>query len=942
MKKLIPVVTAALVAGLVRAAAPVVSFKGDAITVTVPAGTVTDAASLVLCWGETDAGETDEGWDHKETLSDGGVTAAGGSWSVSASEKGISDSDVMRAIVRGKMGYKVVEYVQSNTGAVGGGGAANNKSIGINTGIDAKTGLHVKTKMRWNELGDCSFCGGRYRSQDSTRFYAVHTYQNKWLLGYGDTTAYTVDCQTEQDYEVESKLYLGSQTMFVDGVKVAEMTKNTTVDTLGPVAVLAGYYPANEPNPMTCASHARCYYLKLWENGNTTDNPEGDLVRDFIPVKDEFGHGALYDQVTKKVFESQFCGGTVEEFLSVGDETGNVVYPVNKGRFSCGAATVYDPAGTGGERPSGFVFALDPSVVDGQLSLAASFSCAGVGCYPLDAFVATLTVGEAAVNGTIDWIAGTITFPSVAVADDADAAFSLAYDTGAGDRFVSCLPVRLGTEDWFESTATALNADGVWTGATAQGGRIALADGAAYSPHSKAKAGLRVIDFTGVFGAVSGTDSKAPSKAKFGIEIREAGDDDYCFHVVANGNWLPVPSVEADPTAEYRVRVQLDGSAGTVSYYVTGRDGLTALCGPYANAASADGVSRICFDGAASLDSLVGVRRGLPEDYAFNAARRKNLVTINVDPDAVTEDDMTLVLCYDEKDRGADAAAWGNHLVVDSAVGPTGGTYTVDLSAAGIDSGRIRPFLVIYDPEPIALYESLSSTVENNRLSGGCVDTTIPAKSGTRVVTRMSWTKVTSDSDCCYFGARYQSGSDTRLMLVHCYPGKWGQGYLSGNWNDPKTSTIENDRVYEVEATAYPGFQQLKVDGVVKCEGSVADSVDYSTIDFSLFACKYVQGAATSDKIHALYSNATCHYLRIYTNGDKDTNPDGNLARDFVPAMRSGRCGLYDLKNREFVPGSANYLTCNNKTNELSGVRKTLNHDPGAMPVRLGMALIFR
>lgn len=941
MKKLIPVVTAALVAGLVRAAAPVVSFKGDAITVTVPAGTVTEAASLVLCWGETDAGETDEGWDHKETLSDGGVTAAGGSWSVSASEKGISDSDVMRAIVRGKMGYKVVEYVQSNTGAAGGGGAANSKSIGINTGIDAKTGIHVKTKMRWNALGDCDFCGGRNKSGDSTRFFAVHTYQNKWLLGYGDTTAYTVDCQTEQDYEVESKLYLGSQTMFVDGVKVAEMTKNTTVTTLGPVAVLAAYYPANEPYPMTCASHARCYYLKLWENGNTTDNPEGDLVRDFIPVKDEFGHGALYDQVTKRVFESQFCGSSTEEFLSVGDETGDVVYPVNKGRFSCGAATVYDPAGTGGERPSGFVFALEPSVVDGQLSLAASFSCAGVGCYPLDAFVATLTVGEAAVNGTVDWIAGTITFPSVAVADDADAVFSLAYDTGAGDRFVSCLPVRLGTEDWFESTAAVLNADGVWTGATAQGGRIALADGAAYSPHSKAKAGLRVIDFTGVFGAVSGTDSKAPDKAKFGIEIRETGDGECGFYVVANGSWLPVPSVEADPTAEYRVRVQLDGNVGTVAYYVTGRDGLTVLCGPYANAASADGVSRICFDGAALLDSLVGVRRGLPEDYAFNATRKKNLVTINVDPDAVTEDGMALVLCSDTKDRGEDATAWGNYLVVDSAVDPTGGTYTVDLSAAGIDSGRIRPFLVALDA--ITLYESLSSAVASGGVAGGYVETTIPAKHGIRVASKMEWANVTSSTDATYFGARQKAGTDTRLMVVHSYPNKWGQGYLTGDWNDPQTSVIQNGQIYEVEAKAYDGFQELKVDGVVKCSGTVVGKPDYSSVDFCLFCCRYADPSGVTDGKHAAYSSATCYYLKAYVNGEKDANPDGDLVRDFVPAEKNGRCGLYDLKNREFVPGSESYLTCNNKTNELYYViSKTLNHDPGAMPVRPGMSLIFR
>lgn len=58
--------------------------------------------------------------------------------------------------------------------------------------------------------------------------------------------------------------------------------------------------------------------------------------------------------------------------------------------------------------------------------------------------------------------------------------------------------------------------------------------------------------------------------------------------------------------------------------------------------------------------------------------------------------------------------------------------------------------------------------------------------------------------------------------------------------------------------------------------------------------------------------------------------------------MVGDRCGLFDLKEKEFVPGSAEWLSCNNKTNELSSIRKTINHAPGAMSVRSGLMLILK
>ena len=327
MKKLaygIVCLAAAFAAVLVaQAALPKVEVDGDTITVTVPDGTASGTNRLLLCWGATDAGESCGNWVNSSILSED-VTSTGGTWTVSAAAKGIAEGSVLRAFIG--FPYKTVEYIQSTTGTAGKGGNATDKTLAIETGIAAKTGVHVKTKMRWLALADSEFCGGRKTAGDSTRFFPVHIYQNKWFLGYGSSTANTVACLTDIDYEVESKMYLGSQTMVVDGTQIYSLSNGSTVDTTGQCAAFAAYYPSYSPTPITCSAHARCYYLKMWENGNTTDNPEGDLVRDFIPVKDSLGHGALYDQVTKKSFKSVYTGAAPVEYFAVGDETGDIVY----------------------------------------------------------------------------------------------------------------------------------------------------------------------------------------------------------------------------------------------------------------------------------------------------------------------------------------------------------------------------------------------------------------------------------------------------------------------------------------------------------------------------------------------------------------------------------------------------------------------------------------
>ncbi|MBO4709075.1 MAG: hypothetical protein J5727_04780, partial [Kiritimatiellae bacterium] len=401
-----------------QAAVPKVEVAGDKITVTVPDGTASGTNRLVLCWGATDAGSDFVNWGNSSIISDN-VTSTGGVWTVSAAAKGIAANSALRAFIG--VPYKVVNYIESTTGTAGGGGNnAAAKTLAIKTGIAAKTGLHVKTKMRWLALADTEFCGGRKAAGDSTRIFPVHIYNNMWFLGYGSSTANSVACSKDVDYEVETKLYLGSQTMSVDGSQIYSLSDNTAVDTTGECAAFAAYYPTLT-YPMSCVSHARCYYLKMWENGNTTDNPEGDLVRDFIPVKDAEGHGALYDQVTKKTFQPIYTGADPTEYMAAGDETGDVAYSmeiaslttvassaskyVQDGLVACwdgienAGAGIHDPdATTWKDLVGGYEFTLTGVTVDAdRMTFAGTASSYGT----LDNAGTTNTFG-AAKNGTME------------------------------------------------------------------------------------------------------------------------------------------------------------------------------------------------------------------------------------------------------------------------------------------------------------------------------------------------------------------------------------------------------------------------------------------------------------------------------------------------------------------------------------------------------------
>ena len=906
MKKTL-LISAALLAAKAFALAPEISYSGDTITVTVPSGLVETNSTLTLYWGSTDAGTATADWEHSLVVSADGVTGTGGVFEVSAQANGIAAGQYLQSAVTAKRSFKGVEYLDSSANVLDGKEKTEGyKYAYIDTGVPAKSGLHVQMRMQWLAFADSDCCGARYTNGDKTRFYMIHTYNSKWFLGYEASSVNTTACALNTIYDVDSKLVQGSQTLKVDGNSVYSMSNNNTVDPQCNLALFASRYNqiANGVY-VRLAAKIKCYSFKLWKEA--TADTDGTLSLDFVPVKDSDGHGAFYDRISGDVYLETTTSPS-DTHLACGEETGETYFAENIfDDFLCEESSLYDPNGEYKLPPSGFTLAASGDN-------AYTFTYNGLGSYSQSDISATKTIGSTTVNGVIDWTEKTITFAAIPVAADAEALVRIIYDSEQNLAFESRYPV-LAPEPtaWFSGTPDAPGSAGT------------MSDGV-YVPYSKADADLKVIDFTCTFDNVTDSGATAPSGAKFGIEIRgtESGNR---FYVVAGGVWREIDGslIVPDPTHQYAVKVLLDRTAGTVTYYVTS-DGFSVKLGSFANAASAGAFERIAFDGAGTVLSFAGARRGLAADYRFSAEVNKRVVKITVDPDADC-DGCGLILAYDSTDKGDEAVDWSDYVVVESALTAAGGVFEFDTRTSEIPSGSfVRAFLTAGS---IEFVEYLKAKNNDCYLYTG-----VKAKYGLRAETKMQWHGVASNSDVCYLGARYSnaSGSNTRVMMIHAYPGQWGLGYLTGHWSN---GTITNDIDYVVESIMYKGDQRLIVDGVTKYSGTDSGEPSY-TVDLSLFCQHYETGTERT-----CYSKATCYYLKIYENGDPTTNPQGDLVRDYVPAKKGTELGLYDLKNRTFTAGSGT-LVCGSVTNSIQSITDISAVSSALQIRRTGLVIIIR
>lgn len=198
----------------------------------------------------------------------------------------------------------LVEYVKGSGGA-------------IDTGVKGRTGLRISTDMDWQNNGsEHTFLGAYPRYGE--RCYVIHkatpgngNTQLVWTA-YGDThrgypTNYTTGAQMpiagfrRYHYEFDST-DPANVTLSVDGEYMTFVPDGSTTN----LAADTGGYELNTTNitvfannweaeGWAWASSARCYTLKMWE--------DGELVRDFLPgIKD--GKACLWDRVGNRVYMS--------------------------------------------------------------------------------------------------------------------------------------------------------------------------------------------------------------------------------------------------------------------------------------------------------------------------------------------------------------------------------------------------------------------------------------------------------------------------------------------------------------------------------------------------------------------------------------------------------------------------------------------------------------
>ena len=131
------------------------------------------------------------------------------------------------------------------------------------------------------------------REDLTSRIYTVQkTFANQWRLGYNSDSSDLGTADTNRHLFVKDK-----NLQYIDGILVK--TDSYANFTTPASSILFGHNQNGTPTPADTAT-IRVYSCKIYDNGT--------LVRDFIPVKDDTGRGALYDEVTQQIFYNSGTG----------------------------------------------------------------------------------------------------------------------------------------------------------------------------------------------------------------------------------------------------------------------------------------------------------------------------------------------------------------------------------------------------------------------------------------------------------------------------------------------------------------------------------------------------------------------------------------------------------------------------------------------------------
>ena len=220
--------------------------------------------------------------------------------------------DVARKIIKGYVGvnstFTPVEYIESSGTQY------------IDTGLPPNSNTKVEMKFSTSHEFGCLYSGRDLDSSGTiTKTYSCHitTYSSMRIdydTGYGSSinistivdTPYIFMQDKEKFYRDNSLIYTASASTF---------------SVIKPMLLLAAYTGANGTSIANQAK-GRLYYCKIWDNEN--------LVRDFIPVKDENNVACLYEQVESKFYYNAgsgtfTAGNTTGQPVSIGDKARKIV-----------------------------------------------------------------------------------------------------------------------------------------------------------------------------------------------------------------------------------------------------------------------------------------------------------------------------------------------------------------------------------------------------------------------------------------------------------------------------------------------------------------------------------------------------------------------------------------------------------------------------------------
>lgn len=177
----------------------------------------------------------------------------------------------------------------------------------VDVGITGRYGMRAEISMQWMALGgDDAFLDARGSTSTDSRIFFCHNSANGVIgLGYGSYTKYSAKIDSSwvnirwelgRRYMVVTEFAVTDEdkvkcTLKVDGSTIADGTSDAKIDTERNLYLFAGNIGGTVQYP----SKARCYGLKLWQ--------DGELVRDLYPcVKD--GRAGLYDAVSETILYS--------------------------------------------------------------------------------------------------------------------------------------------------------------------------------------------------------------------------------------------------------------------------------------------------------------------------------------------------------------------------------------------------------------------------------------------------------------------------------------------------------------------------------------------------------------------------------------------------------------------------------------------------------------